>query len=71
MTANPPDKSGTPASAPPAPGREKVRIRWALGGPIVDGEFDPATQLVHCRRGNKNVRISIHAGIIHWLEDPV
>lgn len=55
---------------PPAAGREKVRIRWALGGPFVEGEFDPASGLVHCKRNGRKVRISIHGPVIHWIEDP-
>jgi hypothetical protein len=60
-----------PEPPAPAPGREKVRIRWALGGPFVEGEFDPASGLVHCKRNGKKVRISIHGPIIHWIEDAV
>ena len=61
----------TPKKKPdpkPAINRQPCKIRWVAGGPFADGEFDASSGLVYCRRNGKDVVISVHSGVIHWVE---
>lgn len=45
----------------------RVKVRWAKGGELSDGEFDPLSGVIYTTRARHPVIISIHSGVAEWV----
>jgi hypothetical protein len=60
-------KTEPPQTPKPKGDRMKVKIRLVSGGELTDGEFDPTLGLIYTRKAAKDVILSIHCGLVHWI----